>query len=79
MEKIIKGLFTAGEIFKSKVEIYRKIGLENLGLSNLDGGMQKKKAFDVVSQYMLILPVDEGKRQVVIAEIFENPQEFPYF
>ena len=74
LEELIKGLFAAGEIYKSKVEIYRKIGLENLGLSNLNGGMQKQKAFDVVSQYMLIVPAKEVGREVVIAEIFETPK-----
>lgn len=72
LEKVIKSLITVGEVFKDKKTLYEKIGLDNLGLSNLSGGDQKKKAWERISMCMRIEFVEEGKHPVFCAEIYES-------
>lgn len=74
LKVIIKELFCEGDVFKSKTEIYLKIGLDNLGIKNLNGGKQRNLAFDIVSQYMRIELLDAKKHLVVCAEIYDEPK-----
>lgn len=70
--KVIKSIITTGEVFDNKKALYLKIGLDNLGLKNLNGGEQKKKAFERVSMCMRLESVEEGKQPVVCVEIYDN-------
>lgn len=73
IEVIVKNEFAIGQICKSKKEIFETIGIENLGIKNLNGGKQKRIANDTVSQYLSMQPVNGKKQMQQITDIFEIP------
>ena len=63
LERFIKENFYEGLVFPNKKAIYNTIGLNLLGIKNLNGGKQKRIAESKVKQHMDIQPVDKSKRQ----------------
>lgn len=73
IEKFIKENFYEEQIFPTKTAIYYEIGLNRLGVKNLNGGKQKKVVESTVKQYADIQPVENSKRKQQIIEIYEVP------
>lgn len=74
LEQLIKTNFLVGDIFKSKADLFDKIGLQNLGVQSLQGGKQKNKAYEIICQYMKLEFVEDGKRALICKEIYETPK-----
>ena len=73
LERFIKENFYEGLVFPNKKAIYNTIGLNLLGIKNLNGGKQKRIAESKVKQHMDIQPVEKSKRQQEIIEIYDVP------
>ena len=69
----IQESISEGQIFKSMAEVYRTIGLELLGIHDLNGGKQCDTARKIVEQYARFEPVTSNGRSVRCEEIFEHP------
>lgn len=53
--------------------IYNIIGLDKLGISNLNGGKQKQLALKKLLQYIDIQKVEGNKRAIQVVDIYEKP------
>ena len=75
LEQLIKTNFHVGDIFKSKADLFAKIGLQNLGVQSLQGGKQKNKAYEIICQYMKLEFVEDGKRALQDKKTYDTWQE----
>ena len=73
-EVAIKRILREGEHYKDMMTVYRLIGPEHLGVSNLDGGQQKNDAKRCLLQYARVEKVQEGKNEVCCYEIYPIPR-----
>lgn len=73
-EIVIKQNIFIGQRFsKGWNEVYRTIGLDNLGIKSLAGGKQKRKAQETVLQYSDFKNETIGKRSLICVDIYEIP------
>ena len=73
-EIAIKKVLREGEHYPSMTVVYKMIGLDNLGVPNLDGGVQKNKAKKCLSMYARLEKVQKGKNEVCCYEIYPIPR-----
>jgi len=72
-EVAVKCNMTFGQIFKNLREAYNIVGLDNLGVKSLDGGKQKKTAFNTLSQYIELSKIEGKKQARQVTDIYEIP------
>lgn len=65
-EVAIKNNIYIGQVFTSLKSIYDMIGLDKLGISNLNGGKQKQLALKKLLQYIDIQKVEGNKRAIQV-------------
>lgn len=65
-EVAIKNNICIGQVFTSLKSIYNIIGLDKLGISNLNGGKQKQLALKKLLQYIDIQKVEGNKRAIQV-------------
>lgn len=70
----IQNSISEGQIFKSMAAVYRTIGLELLGIHDLNGGKQCDTARKIVEQYARFESVTSSGHSVQCVEIFEEPR-----
>lgn len=72
-EIAIKNHIAVGKTYRSWSELFKLVGLENLGVKNLAGGKQKKRAKENLLQYAYFAEVSTGKHLLKCIEIYDIP------
>lgn len=72
-EVAVKNNMIFGQMFKDLTEAFNLVGLENLGVKNLNGGKQKQIALQVLSRYIDLPKVEGKKRARQVTDIYEIP------
>lgn len=73
LKTIIRNRISEGQTFESMAAVYRTIGLDSLGIRNLNGGKQCDTARAIVEQYARFELVSPNGRSVRCVEIFREP------